>query len=365
MEESLLQVLPIFRKRRLDYIAEHCKSCPVCSQCLFVLIDGKQGARRFICAGMDGSRAFPELGVSLFTGCMKHAGPNDVFCRACRPQKLQQTALIPQEKVLEVQTFPAEDGLSVATRYLVECKCPKTLESFEALLPRKEVRADLLETFERGSLPNRRDHGNLRSQFRWLKSARMVRKAASKRQGPCKPVKKKGAQKIQKVPSHSTSGQPSGSWQSQQEQKQLPGGWLSQAYVAYLNEMSSGSEKCPIEKDKDGMKRRRCSGGIVTATLSCGVLIDFLELPRGEALDVVYTFVLDLFREFAARNVRVNAVGYDNACRLLSMAQSCQDLAPPWTYSLSLVRIVLDRFHRGNHQWCLQNVPQAGGDAVK
>ena len=67
-------------------------------------------------------------------------------------------------------------------------QCPQN-GIFEAPLPRKEVRADLLAEFEKGALPKKRDHGNLRTQFRWLKSARMVRQAALKRAGPCKPAR--------------------------------------------------------------------------------------------------------------------------------------------------------------------------------
>ena len=81
--------------------------------------------------------------------------------------------MTPQEKVLSVETAPSEDGLSVETWYLVRYKCPQN-GIFEAPLPRKEVRADLLAEFEKGALPKKRDHGNLRSQFRWLKSARMA-----------------------------------------------------------------------------------------------------------------------------------------------------------------------------------------------
>ena len=117
--------------------------------CVWILLDGKQGARRFICAGLEGHRTFADLGVSIYTGCMNHAGPNDVFCKRCRPSSLLQSALIPQEKVLQVETCPSEDGLSVETWYLVRCKCPQN-GIFEAPLPRKEVRADLLAEFEKG-----------------------------------------------------------------------------------------------------------------------------------------------------------------------------------------------------------------------
>ena len=192
---------------------------------------------------------------------MNHAGPNDVFCKRCRPSNLKQSALTPQEKVLSVEAAPSEDGLSVETWYLVRYKCPQN-GIFEAPLPRKEVRADLLAEFEKGALPKKRDHGNLRSQFRWLKSARMVRQAALKRAGPCKPGR------------HGRDSKKEG------DQK-LPGGWLSQAYVAYLRDSAKSTNvtelaACGIDKDKKASKRRRCTDGILTATLSCGQLVDWL-----------------------------------------------------------------------------------------
>jgi hypothetical protein len=52
-EASLSQVLPHLRKQRLNKVAEHIHSCPICQQCVWILLDGKQGARRFICAGLE------------------------------------------------------------------------------------------------------------------------------------------------------------------------------------------------------------------------------------------------------------------------------------------------------------------------
>ncbi|CAL1148452.1 unnamed protein product [Cladocopium goreaui] len=192
-------------------------------------------------------------------------------------------------KALQVETCPSEDGLSVETWYLVRCKCPQN-GIFEAPLPRKEVHADLLAEFEKGALPKKRDHGNLRTQCRWLKSARMVRQAALKRAGPCKPAHRGRASS------------------KKEEVKNLAGGWLTSLQMAVS-----------------------LLSGILTATLSCGQLVDWLELPRGEALDVVYTFVLDVIKELSARQVQVKCVGYDNACRLLAMAERCENLCSPWT----------------------------------
>lgn len=87
---------------------------------------------------------------------------------------------------------------------------------------KKEVRADLLAEFETGALPKKCDHGNLRTQFCWLKIARVVRQAGLK------------------APGHAGRR----------------AAWLSQAYVAYLreSEKSAGGlelAECGLDKEKN------------------------------------------------------------------------------------------------------------------
>ena len=156
--------------------------------------------------------------------------------------------------------------------------------------------------------------------------------------------------------------QASAPWKSQQQEG---GGQKSRGRMADKSTDGSELAECGIDKEKKTLKRRRCTGGILTATLSCGQLVDWLELPRGEALDVVYTFVLDVIKELSARQVQVKCVGYDNACRLLAMAERCENLCSPWTNKVTECRIVLDRFHKGHHSWCLRHRPQAPGKLNK
>ena len=55
----------------------------------------------------------------------------------------------------------------------------------------------------------------------------------------------------------------------------------------------------------------------------------------------------------------IAALGYDNACKLLSLARVKETQYLPWTKSfVEEVRMVLDRFHRDNHTWCLNNMPE-------
>merc|ERR1712079_724094 len=121
---------------------------------LLILVDGKHGARRFICAGLDGSVCYKDFGVSLLTRCVSYAPPKSHFRGKCKPTRMNQFALIPQLKVLGVEAVAGPDDIGQEIRYLVECKEESDVEvTFEALLPRSEVRADLLAQFGHGALP--------------------------------------------------------------------------------------------------------------------------------------------------------------------------------------------------------------------
>ena len=55
----------------------------------------------------------------------------------------------------------------------------------------------------------------------------------------------------------------------------------------------------------------------------------------------------------------IACLGYDNACKLLSLAKVKAEELLPWTRTLvDEVRMVLDGFHRDNHTWCLANMPE-------
>ena len=51
-DASLLSHATSIRERHLDRIAAHIKTCPRCCQSPCIIVDGKAGARRSICAGL-------------------------------------------------------------------------------------------------------------------------------------------------------------------------------------------------------------------------------------------------------------------------------------------------------------------------
>ena len=83
-DESLLQHVACIRKRRMDDVAQHLQTCPQCKLNPLVVLDGKYGARRMICASLQGTQQFDQLAVSFDTGCINFAPPGHFHCKACR-----------------------------------------------------------------------------------------------------------------------------------------------------------------------------------------------------------------------------------------------------------------------------------------
>jgi len=75
-------------------------------------------------------------------------------------------------------------------------------------------------------------------------------------------------------------------------------------------------------------------------------------------LQLVYAILLRLVAKFKARGHDVQAIIYDNACKLLAVALAKRQCFPPLTELFATLAIILDGLHRDNHKWCLKNLPQ-------
>ena len=76
-------------------------------------------------------------------------------------------------------------------------------------------------------------------------------------------------------------------------------------------------------------------------------------------MGMVYLFALRLHKASKSLGAAIRVLGYDNACKLLSFARLKEGACLPWTRSLvAEVAFVLDRFHRANHTWCLERMPE-------
>ena len=372
LEKVLLACLDPLREAHLARICKHVETCPRCDNYLLLLVDGKQGARRFICAGLEGTVDFPDFGVSLLTGCLRHAHPKSFFCSCCRPAKMMQTALIPQTAVASMEEVRSSCDSQPEMRYLVDCHDPDTKEMFQALLPRAEVRADLLQEYETSLLPGRQEHRNKKARTPWIKGARQRLKWARQSEGVCamasgkikakasaktrprtKPpaVLSKSSRQPKLVKTRVTCPDHRESKASKKPSRPVATGWLA--------DCGAIESACGIEKHKEVTRRRRCTGGVLTAVTTCGLLADWMELWRGESLELVYLFLLRLYKDLRDISVTICALGYDNACKLRSLALAKVNAAEPWTKDfVEHVAIVLDRFHKRNHTWCLKNMPE-------
>ena len=54
----------------------------------------------------------------------------------------------------------------------------------------------------------------------------------------------------------------------------------------------------------------------------------------------------------------VEAVFYDNVCKLLTVARAKQNLSPLCTTIFADLKILLGQTHRNNQVWCLKNLPE-------
>ncbi|CAK0831366.1 unnamed protein product [Prorocentrum cordatum] len=303
IERALTNIAACVRRAHLARIAEHVRTCPKCVDKL-------------------------GLELELYTGCQRNAPTKQFFCKFCRPSKIEQAHLIPQKEILGVAPpGPAADGDS-ALRYVVSCYDPDLPERpFEVHLPRAEVEKDLLAKFEKSLLRSRGDHGNKKSRPAWIKGSRQFARWLRKQAPACEPASSVAASN---------------------------GGWL-----ALDSKQEEAIQACGVDKLHGSNKVRRCTGGIVTAVTSCGMLVDWMELFRGESIELLYAFALRLHKDGRELGFVIAALGYDNACKLLSLARAKETQFLPWTKSfVEEVRMVLDRFHRDNHTWCLNNMPE-------
>ncbi|CAE7234455.1 unnamed protein product [Symbiodinium sp. CCMP2456] len=263
-DESLQSHVPLIHQLHMDRVAEHMKLCPHCSNSPLLVLDGKHGARRMICAGLQGTQQYASLGVTFDTGCTNFAPPGQLHCKRCR----QQT----------------------------------------------DVQQSLLKDFEKRLLVKRTDHRNLRSR----------------------PMQVKGPRRTAK--------------------------WLKPRYECAKAKAKPQKTtfRCPVDKEySEPSKRRKTTGGILTCVTSCGYMADFVEMWRGEQLELVYAFSLSFLKDMTQRGVVVRCLAYDNACHLLQKARENRHVAGDISRSFaSDLAIVLDNFHRDNHKWCLQHLPE-------
>ncbi|CAK0909816.1 unnamed protein product, partial [Prorocentrum cordatum] len=396
IESGLTSIAACVRQAHLTRVAEHVRTCPTCVGKLVVLLDGKHGARRLICGGLEGYGPMQGLELELCTGCQRNAPTKQFFCKWCRPSTIEQAHVIPQEKILGIAAPGSASSGDSALRYVVRCHDPDLPERpFEAHLPRAEVHKELLAEFEKSLLRNRGDHGNKKTRPAWIKGARQLSRWLTKQSSACGPPSSAGASRgadaqrggkkaqrgpAAKVRAPTTGGAASKRGKAAGTSRRVKRAGVGRGPAATAPRQSarakstkrpaaadvssdaskfrSLSSRCRgwlalddkqeesiqargVDKLHGSNRVRRCTGGVVTAVTSCGLLADWMELFRGESIELVYAFALRLHKapastEQDARELGfvIAALGYDNACKLLSLqgrgADACQQ-APALT----------------------------------
>ena len=138
---------------------------------------------------------------------------------------------------------------------------------------------------------------------------------------------------------------------------------LSEGWIAIG---SQDLDACPCNVEKDAgptRKRRRTTGGMQTFLLHCGVLLHWVEIYRGESLQLIYAELLGLLQRLQQLNRKIDLVLYDNACKLLTLTRAKRHCYLPLTETLAQTKFCLDAFHRNNHVWCLQHLPEVDPQA--
>ena len=119
-----------------------------------------------------------DLGVEFASGCTNFAHAKHQHCSACRHLPEHDHLIADQLSVLGTEEREDADGQGLEIMHVVQCKDPSDASQVvELLLPCREVRKDLLLTFERGLLPQKTDHRNKkaakakgsRQNARWLR----------------------------------------------------------------------------------------------------------------------------------------------------------------------------------------------------
>ena len=99
-----------------------------------------------------------------------------------------------------------------------------------------------------------------------------------------------------------------------------------------------------IERQLPGQNRQ--SGGLLLAVLSCGHVVDFVEIWKGESLYLAYALAWRSVQLLEACDASCSAVVYDNACKLEAMVQRLNGQYPPFDQKLARTPMVLDRWHK-------------------
>ena len=69
-------------------------------------------------------------------------------------------------------------------------------------------------------------------------------------------------------------------------------------------------------------------------------------------------------KDLMFQGCQLKCIGYDNECKLLAFALQQRSEFPPYTnHFVDTMLIFLDKFHKDNHTWCLQNMHEVNPES--
>ena len=307
-DEWLLSMLPAVRQKFVTkWAVLHVQECETCKYKFAIGLDGKRGAKRYLCAALNGSRRYiPEVDASVHIGCWRKPLQGGLYCKEHEDDDSSgdtSGACVTAHRTKQNGEF----------QYRVEERNPDGGADVVSWVEAGQVAKSLIRRYEVQRLGERHDLG--------------LKKKVRRRH-----VRDSGV--------HSDGDQ-------------------------IMVEDQSDLGACCIDKASDTaikkMKRRRL-GGIIGAVSGCRMFLDWEEHQFGEGTAQTYAVLAKVVRVIMNEKQKGNAatlpnvVFMDNACALMKFATNPKRRhRTEVTECLNTLHYMLDIWHAVNHTSCLQD----------
>lgn len=318
-DEWLCRLRAPVRARFLDkWLFQHIATCPSCSRCFGIGLDGKRGMKRYICACLDGPpRHVPEAGASLAQGCGRPAAYGSLYCHE-HDYCVDDIDIDDEEVPTHILKHRSSEDGTLEYQVKIEPADPDDNSLRRHVwVPAAEVASSARRAYEHARLPE------------------------------------KGAK------------------HKRRKERARTGGHMEHAVAAHvLAEDDADKGACEINKVVQGQMtkkwQRRRIGGIIAAVTGCRVFIDWEEHQFGEGTSNIYVVLAQLVSALLERSKEglpsrmPDVVFFDNACALKKFAcnpKRC-DLTEV-TRTMKELHYMIDIWHVTNHRACLQDPESA------
>lgn len=305
----LLGLKPLVRKYFvLKWAIGHLADCKTCGKVFAIGLDGKRGAKRFLCACLEGPpRYVPEVDAWLQQGCPRAPAYGSLYCQEHDILMESEDTLEEAGKILKHRS--TESG---QLQFYIETMDPEGDETSCCWVDAAEVAPSARRLYELGRLPET---------------------------GPS------GKKRKQRARTGSQASAPAGEHLLAEDEKDVG--------------------PCAIDKAAQGKAQakkwqRRRLGGIIAAVSGCRLFLDWEEHQFGEGTSQVYVVLAGLVAAIMSSLAQTGAgkqpdvVFMDNACALWKYATNPKrQNRTEVTKTLKTFKYMLDMWHAKNHTACL------------